>query len=68
MVCERCGGKTIYDTQKLIDEHEKLVQEIMDEYKDLSCEKLIEEVVSSPMSFRHEAAKRLLIERGHEDT
>ena len=67
MVCKLCGGTTVLDTKELMNEHEKLVREKMEEYKDYSCRDLVDIIVTSIMSFDQMAARRILVERGHRD-
>lgn len=68
MTCEKCGRTELHFLQKkTLDEHEKFVQEVMKMMETWSCDRLAEEMANTIMSFRYQAAKRILLERGHRE-
>jgi hypothetical protein len=67
--CSKCGGKTIWDTGEMRLEEEELKVE-KERLKDVSCRELVE---IYGQAHKHgpvtsEAARQLLVERGHRDT
>lgn len=64
MVCKKCGGKHL--PKSLEEWHEEQVLKVMRENENTSCEELSRIWACEIMSFRCEAARRLLIKRGHE--
>lgn len=68
MTCEKCGRTELYFLPKTHEEsHEKHVQEAMKEMESWDCDKLAIGMMVTFMSFRYEAAKRILLKRGHQE-
>jgi hypothetical protein len=68
MPCEKCGRTELYFLpKKTVDETQKYIEQDMKEMENWDCNKLAEEMWTTTNYARHEAAKRILLSRGHKE-